>query len=129
MLFRSVADTDKTTGHKEIKNYNYILRDNNLWQLPKEKLSEYQENFPGIDVDAELLRAKQWCADNPARRKTAQCMPKFLSGWLGRQKPQPKADDRPAGLPEPDTRAILRGLGGVWTDEKITEWLAEGNTL
>lgn len=54
------------------------------WPLTEEKLAEYVESFPGVDVLTELRKAKQWCIDNPAKRKTWSGVAKFLSGWLGR---------------------------------------------
>jgi hypothetical protein len=52
------------------------------WHLTASKLSEYGETFPGVDLLGELRKARQWCIDNTARRKTAKGMPKFCSGWL-----------------------------------------------
>jgi hypothetical protein len=54
------------------------------WHLSAAKLAEYRRAFPGVDVPAELLKARQWCLDNPAKRKTARGMPAFLGRWLGR---------------------------------------------
>ncbi len=54
------------------------------WFLFPSKLAEYREAYPGIDVLAECKKALQWCRDNTKNRKTAQGMPKFLGGWLGR---------------------------------------------
>lgn len=54
------------------------------WPLSEEKLAEYVESFPGVDVLAELRKARQWCIDTPTKRKTWDGMAKFLSGWLGR---------------------------------------------
>lgn len=54
------------------------------WTLYESKLAEYKPLYPGLEVRAEALRARQWCIDNPAKRKTARGMPKFLNGWLER---------------------------------------------
>ncbi len=53
------------------------------WHLTAEKLSEYVESFPGIDVLAECRKARQWCIDNTKNRKTPPGMPAFLGRWLG----------------------------------------------
>jgi hypothetical protein len=55
------------------------------WPLTEAKVAEYQESFPGVDVMVECRKARQWCIDNPTKRKTVRGMPKFLSGWLARQ--------------------------------------------
>ena len=57
------------------------------WELTQAKLNEYQETYAGIDVLAELRRARQWCIDNPGRRKTARGMPKFCGRMAGPQGP------------------------------------------
>ena len=89
------ANTDKTTDHKEKDNNNiiytdfsFVLRTQKHWNLPQEKLNEYKQTYnSGLDVEAELRKASQWLLDNPAKRKTAKGMPRFLNGWLGRTKP------------------------------------------
>ena len=53
------------------------------WTLSEEKLQEWQSVFPDLDVLAALRRARQWCIDNPTKRKTAAGMPRFLNSWLG----------------------------------------------
>ena len=80
-------NSEKPDTHNIKNTNNYILRDQSLWQLPPDKIAEYRQSFLNIDVDGELLKARQWLIDNPARRKTAKGMPRFLSGWLGRAKP------------------------------------------
>lgn len=55
------------------------------WSLPKQKLQQWEELYgDGMDVMFELRKARQWCEDNPPKRKTARGMTKFLSGWLER---------------------------------------------
>lgn len=55
------------------------------WPLRESKVREYETTFPGMDARAELRRARQWCVDTPARRKTAGGMLRFLFGWLERK--------------------------------------------
>lgn len=52
--------------------------------LSRAKLDEYAESYPGVDVEAELRKARQWCRDNPKRRKTANGMLRFLAQWLSK---------------------------------------------
>ncbi len=54
------------------------------WWLPAAKLEEYRESFPGMHVDAELRKARQWTRDNPSKRKTASGMLAFLTRWLSK---------------------------------------------
>lgn len=58
------------------------------WHLTAAKLAEYEHAFPGADVPAELRKARQWLIDNPARRKTARGMTRYLGNWLGRAQDQ-----------------------------------------
>lgn len=68
------------------------------WGLTAAKLAEYRDSFPGLDVPAELRKARQWCIDNPKKRKTLRGMAAFLTRWLS------KAQDRgPPAAPPPRT--------------------------
>lgn len=64
---------------------SFPLRSGEEWKLSKEKLSELKQSFPSLDVEQQIRCARQWCIDNPTKRKTASGMPKFLSNWLTRQ--------------------------------------------
>ncbi|TWT91654.1 hypothetical protein [Neorhodopirellula pilleata] len=53
------------------------------WPLPVDKLNEYVETYGDrIWVEAELRKARQWCNDNIAKRKTPGGMLPFLGRWL-----------------------------------------------
>lgn len=54
------------------------------WVLPRSKLDEYVNSFPGIDVRVEIRKARQWIRDHPTRRKTPTGMLGFLTRWLGK---------------------------------------------
>jgi len=54
------------------------------WCLPADKLAQYRSTYPTLDVVSEIVRARQWCIDNPLRRKTACGMPRFLTSWLNK---------------------------------------------
>jgi len=58
------------------------------WPLLESKLSEYAIAFPDLDIGGEMLRAAQWCRDNPRKQKTARGMSRFLCGWLERSQNQ-----------------------------------------
>lgn len=55
------------------------------WALTEAKVAEYTESFPGVDVLAECRIARQWCIDNPQKRKTTTGMPAFLTRWLSKK--------------------------------------------
>jgi hypothetical protein len=54
------------------------------WPLFADRIVDYQVCYPGIDAQAEALRARQWCIDNATRRKTFSGMPRFLNSWMAR---------------------------------------------
>ena len=67
------------------------------WHLTAAKVAEYQATYPALDVPGECRKALQWVRDNPAKRKTAGGMPKYLNGWLARA----QNDGRGRGGPGP----------------------------
>lgn len=71
------------------------------WSLPEDKLIEYRAAYPSLDVDTEMRKARQWCLDNPKRRKTSgRGMLSFLTGWLNRAT---NHGNNHRGPPEPDS--------------------------
>lgn len=77
----SIAFPCVGNGHKE-------------WHLTVPKVKEYITAYPGVDIERELRKAKQWCIDNPKKRKTPQGMPGFLSRWLSRQQDRGLSNER-----------------------------------
>ncbi len=69
------------------------------WTLPLSKITEWAETFGSSQwVESELRKARQWCLDNPTRRKTPGGMTKFLGAWLARTNDSGRtpADNEPA---------------------------------
>jgi hypothetical protein len=56
------------------------------WALTESRVSAYSATYAVEShvIVAELRIARQWCMDNPGRRKLARGMPKFLGSWLER---------------------------------------------
>lgn len=79
-----------------------------LWGLTRSKANEYAESFPGVDVKAELLKARQWCRDNAAKRKTARGMPKFLGAWLSKAQNESARNQR--GSPDRASQPTFREI-------------------
>jgi hypothetical protein len=74
-------------------------------------LAEWSKSFPHLDVPAELRKARQWCVDNAAKRKTAHGMVRFLGGWLARSQDNGRGQRRGGdGAPEPSIYKTLRPL-------------------
>ena len=85
------------------------------WPLVQSKIDEYRESFPGINVEAECRKARQWCIDNPTKRKTFKGMPKFLSGWMGRAQDNLRLSPRNSADPPKQREQLM-------TDEEIAEF-------
>lgn len=72
------------------------------WSLTAEKLAEWVSSFPGVNVEAQLRKARQWLLDNPNKKKTHAGMTRFLGRWLGNAQDSGVAD---AAKPQPAPRA------------------------
>ncbi len=88
------------------------------WALTSSHMAGFKEAFPGVDVLAECRKARLWCESNPAKRKTARGMPRFLQGWLERAQNAGKGDGKVSanGKPhqcQPPTDADLEELNRV----------------
>lgn len=55
------------------------------FNIPVSKIKEWEQAFDGLDVKRCVRMARQWCVDNPARRKTARGVYKFLNTWLTKE--------------------------------------------
>lgn len=78
---------------------------NEPFPVSEEKVLELQKTFPAADVRQELREMRQWCTDNPTRRKTWAGMGAFMSRWLG------KEQDRGGRQVNGTGRAPERGKG------------------
>ncbi len=84
------------------------------WRMRVGFFGELANAFPAIDVLAECRKARVWILANPANRKTARGMEKFLLGWIGRAANNRQAALLPSarGSPARDVR-----LGHVRVEE------------
>lgn len=54
------------------------------WDLTCTLAAKLKDAYPALDRKAEYMKALAWLEANPARRKTARGMARFLNGWLER---------------------------------------------
>jgi hypothetical protein len=71
------------------------------WGLTYPKFNElrdtYRARYPKDSAfKQEIKEARQWLRDNPQKQKTARGMPRFLSGWLSRQKASQPDNGQPS---------------------------------
>ena len=62
-----------------------LIKKDGEFAVCRKDIDEWQETFPGIDVEIELRVIRQWSVDNPQRRKTAKGIRKHISGWLAKE--------------------------------------------
>lgn len=67
-----------------------------------ERVAYFSENFPAVDVMAELRKMAVWCDANPTRRKTSKGVAAFIANWLSKSQDRggvgqatPQASDIP----------------------------------
>lgn len=87
------------------------------WDLLASQVAEWQEIFPGLDVEAQCREALGWVKANNRRKKTAGGMRRFLYSWLQRENDAPAArrshaNPRPAETPN-ERLARLRGANAL----------------
>ena len=90
------------------------------YSLTEEKRDEYQETYPGLNVDQELRKARQWLTDNPKKRKTLRGMPAFLNNWLNRaqDRPRPGQGQRPVEQTYAERLAEIEQISRDMKDDK-----------
>ncbi len=71
-----------------------LCKKNTEFHIFDEDVAQWQESFPGIDVNQELKRIKQWSIDNPKRRKTQAGIRNHISSWLGREQNKTRGQPR-----------------------------------
>lgn len=84
------------------------------WPLTADKVAEYGEAYPGVDVLRECRKALQWCRDNPTKRKTFRGMPAFLTRWLSNGQDRGGYRQGGGGL---DLLSGLREAAGRFSDD------------
>lgn len=54
------------------------------WGLTRDQVDQWVELYPGLDILAECRRALAWILANPAQKKTASGMARFLVNWFSK---------------------------------------------
>lgn len=56
---------------------------NGEFELTDEKLQEYKDSYPDLDVESQLRDAIQWLRDNK-RKQPRKNVPRFIRNWLSK---------------------------------------------
>lgn len=71
------------------------------WSATRGVIRSLSEAFPSLDVEGECRKAKAWVEANPAKRKTASGMRRFLVNWLSRAQNSGRGTAQARGSPAP----------------------------
>ena len=73
-------------------------------------VTEWEPVYPGVDVRQQLRHMREWCVSNPAKRKTARGLRRFITAWLAREQ------DRGGGTGPPTRAPPQRSSTGRFWD-------------
>jgi hypothetical protein len=68
-------------------------------KISTQQFNRWVETYPAVDVWQTLLRIRSWLENNPAKRKTAKGVPRFIDSWLAKEQDRPRIN--PGGLSAP----------------------------
>jgi hypothetical protein len=69
-------------------------------------VDELSAAYPALDVRAECNRARLWVEANPARRKTAKGMKRFICGWIANATNKGNFARKGGDAPKPQYRKL-----------------------
>lgn len=76
------AELDKPAPTSNIR---IPLNDKTFYDVPLEKIDEWKDAFPAVNVEEQLKRMVVWCNANPTRKKTRRGIERFIANWLSRE--------------------------------------------
>lgn len=62
-----------------------ILNDKSQFPITQNKIDEWKELYPAVDVMQELRKMKGWLNSNPTKRKTKRGILRFANSWLAKE--------------------------------------------
>ena len=77
------------------------LVDKTFYDVPVDKITLWQQAFPGVDVEQELRKMITWCDSNPKRKKTRNGADRFINNWLERAQNSGRSYQNTQARPEP----------------------------
>ena len=82
--FCAIVENPTTTPNDSVSVLTFQTNGKSkTWNLTQQKINEWQEAFPEINILQECRRAQQWAIDKGVK-KTAKGMPRFLFNWISR---------------------------------------------
>lgn len=89
------------------------------YPVTQEYVDTMQELYPAVDVQAQLRAMKAWAICNPARRKTAKGMPRFINRWLAEE--QRRAAEHARDRPDAGRGHMARDNDDQYADDRRDE--------
>lgn len=71
-------------GAREYHEYHMPLKNGDDYVVTENDVKEFEQLYPGIDIDAQMRKALAWLTNNKQKQKTKRGMPRFLNGWINR---------------------------------------------
>lgn len=62
-----------------------LLNDKSYYEVSTEKIVQWKDTYPAVNVEQELKKMVSWCDANPTRRKTRNGVERFINSWLSRE--------------------------------------------
>lgn len=62
-----------------------ILNDKSDFQIHQDKVDNWHELYPSVDIIQELRKMKGWLEANPTKRKTKSGILRFVTNWLAKE--------------------------------------------
>jgi hypothetical protein len=72
----------------------------------RSQVESWRATFPGVDVEQQIREARQWCIDNPTKRKTYSGMSRYIYNWLSRRQNAGGGGKRPVMTPDEHLKQI-----------------------
>lgn len=76
-------------------------------------IDQWRETFPGVDLETELLRCRQWNLDNPTKRKTKAGIRNHISTWLGKAQNGARNGQRNGSATMTARQQYMEGVGNL----------------
>lgn len=61
------------------------LNNGEEYRLPQSDYEEFSRLYPGVDIKQEFRNMRGWSLKNPAKRKTARGVGRFINTWLSKE--------------------------------------------
>lgn len=78
------TNTIKPKKEEKLSCYSFPCVGGAEYVIPQATIDNFSVLYPAVNMDIEIVRIRQWCADNPRKMKTLRGAAKFLSGWMDR---------------------------------------------